>query len=347
MQTLVARVINEGDDKACETSNTVRVNAPPVVTGLVVDPAEPEAGMDIRFKAEVFDPDSDDIVTFHVWRNESGREVHRPVLAGKETRPGERWTFEFTVQDPFERIGPLKVEFEAKMPEGHAEKFCAPGTTMQGLGPPWDHETWCEKEGPGGKRIRHGFHRRWWSAAKELIKSEEEWRDGRKHGRWTAWHENDKKAYEATWHEGKLTGPARAWHDNGSKSAEYSFENGEKHGVEVNWYSSGEEQYRMDAFEAGRKEGVETRRHRNGNKKQVTHWRDGQRHGVQRGWYLDGAEHEERRYEEGEQQGAWTRWHPNGVKAAAGQYEDGRPVGEWQRWNENGDLEDAGAPVTP
>ena len=345
--TLVARVLNEGNDKTCESNNTVQINAAPQVKGLRVDPAEPDAGVDIRFDVEFFDPDGDDLVIFHVWRNAAGREVHERVLAGRETRPGERWTFEFTAQDPFERTGPLKVEFKTKIPEGHAEKFCSPGTTMRGLGPPWDHETWCEKEGPGGKMVRHGFHRRWWSAAKELIKSEEEWRDGRKHGRWTSWHENDKKAYEATWKDGKLWGPARAWHDNGSESAEYSFRDGEKHGVEINWYGSGEEQYRMDAFELGRKQGVETRRHRNGNKKEETHWRDGQRHGVQTRWYLDGSKHEERTYMVGKRQGTWTRWYPNGVKAAEGQYEDGRPSGQWQRWNENGDLEDAGSPATP
>jgi len=347
IQTLVARVINESNDKPCETNNTVRVNAAPVVTGLLVDPAEPEAAMDIRFAVQVSDPDEDDIVTFHVWRHESGREVHKPVLVGKETRPGERWTFEFTVQDPFERIGPLKVEFETKIPEGYAEKFCSPGTTMRGLGPPWDHETWCEKEGPGGTMVRDGFHRRWWSAAKELIKSEEEWREGRKHGRWTSWYENDRKSYQATWQEGRLTGPAFAWHDNGSKSAEYSFKDGEKHGVEINWYASGEEQYRMDAFEVGRKHGVETRWHRNGTKKEETHWRDGQRHGVQLRWYLDGSKHEERSYVAGKRQGPWTRWYPTGVKAAEGRYEDGRPSGQWQRWNENGDLEDADAPTQP
>ena len=121
------------------------------------------------------------------------------------------------------------------------------------------------------------------------------------------------------------------------------------HGVryDVNWYGSGEEQYRMDAFEAGRKEGVETRRHRNGNKKEETHWRAGHRHGVQTSWYPDGSKHEERRYEAGKRQGTWTRWHPNGVKEAAGQYQDGRPAGQWQRWNENGDLEDVGAPANP
>jgi len=345
--TLVARVVGEGDDKLCESNNTVQINAAPQVKGLRVDPAEPDAGVDIRFDVEFFDPDGDDLVTFLVWRNAQGREIHERVLAGRETRPGESWTFEFTAQDPFERTGPLKVEFKTKIPEGHVEKFCPPGTTMQGLGPPWDHETWCEKEGPGGKRVRHGFHRHWWSAAKELIKSEEEWRDGRKHGRWTSWYENDKKSYEATWEDGRLRGPARAWHDNGSKSAEYSFREGEKHGVEINWYSSGEEQYRMDAFEAGRKHGVETRRHRNGNKKEETHWRGGQRHGVQTRWYLDGSKHEERVYVAGKRQGIWTRWYPNGVTAAEGQYEAGRPSGQWKRWNENGDLEDAGAPSSP
>jgi len=347
VQTLVARVISEAGERVCESASTVRINAPPQVTGLAVDPAAPAAAMDIRFTAAVSDPDGDDIVVFHTWRHESGREVHEEVLAGRETRPGERWTFEYIVQDPFERTGPLRVEFNTTIPEGQTEKFCPSGTTLRGLGPPWDDETWCEKKGRGGKLVRHGFHRRWWSAAKELIKSEEEWRDGRKEGRWTSWHENGKKAYEASWSSGVLHGPAVAWHDSGSKSAEYTFVDGEKDGLEVNWYSDGHEQHRMDEFKAGRKHGVETRRHRNGNKKQETHWRGGQRHGVQRGWYLDGAEHEERRYEKGEQQGAWTRWHPNGVKAAAGQYEAGRPVGEWQRWNENGDLEDAGAPLTP
>jgi len=340
---LLARFYSEGGELICESSNPVRVNAPPRIEGLRVDPAEPEAATNVHFEVNVLDPDGDELVHFHSWRHESGREVHERVLEGRETRPGEKWTLEFTAQDPFERAEPELVEFSIKLPVAQTERFCEPGMRLHGLGPPWDAETWCEKQDESGVWQRHGFHRRWWSAAKDLIKSEEEWRDGQKHGRWTSWYENSKKSYEASWTKGFLNGPARAWHDNGSRSAEYSFRDGEKHGLEVNWYREGGEQYRMDAFVSGRKEGVETRWYRNGNKQTETRWKDGRRDGKQTHWHPHGAVLEERSYVSGKRHGSWQRWHANGVRAAEGHHEHGRPTGEWLRWNENGDVEDGEA----
>jgi len=340
---LLARFYSKGGELLCEASNAVQVNAPPEIEGLRVDPAEPEAATNVHFEVNVSDPDGDELVLFHAWRHESGREIHERVLEGRETRPGEKWTLEFSAQDPFERAAAELVEFSIKLPEAQTARFCEPGSRLQGLGPPWDDETWCEKQDGAGEWQHHGFHRRWWSAAKDLIKSEEEWRDGQKNGRWTSWYENSKKSYEASWSKGSLNGPAMAWHDNGSRSAEYSFRDGEKHGLEVNWYREGGEQYRMEGFVSGRKEGVETRWHRNGNKQEETHWKDGRRHGNQIIWHPHGAVLEERSYVKGKRHGTWQRWHANGVRAAEGHHEHGRPIGEWLRWNENGDIEDGEA----
>jgi len=340
---LFARFYSESGALLCESSNAVQVNAPPEVVVLRVDPAQPEAATNVHFEVEVVDPDGDELVSSHAWIREDGHEVHDKVLEGRETRPGESWTLEFSVQDPFERPPAQKVEFSITLPVAQAERFCEPGTRMQGLGPPWDDETWCEQQLEDGTWQRHGFHRRWWSAAKDLIKSEEEWREGRKHGSWTSWYENGKTSYLASWQQGQLNGPAQAWHDNGSRSAEYSFAKGEKHGIEVNWFREGGEQYRMDEFVAGRKNGIETRWYPNGNKQDETHWKEGRRSGKQTSWHPHGAVLEERSYVDGKRHGSWQRWHANGVKAAQGQHENGRPSGEWLRWNENGDVEDGEA----
>ena len=336
---LLARIYSESGALLCESSNAVHVNAPPEVMSLRVDPELPEAATNVHFEVEVFDPDGDELVSSHAWVREDGHEVHDRILEGRETRPGEKWTLKFSVQDPFERPPAKQVEFSIKLPIAQAERFCEPGTRLHGLGPPWDDETWCEKQLEGGTWQRHGFHRRWWSAAKDLIKSEEEWREGRKHGSWTSWYENGKTSYLASWEQGQLNGPAQAWHDNGSRSAEYSFEKGEKHGIEVNWFREGGEQYRMDEFVEGRKNGVETRWYRNGNKQDESHWKEGRRYGKQTSWHPHGAVLEERSY----LNGSWQRWHANGIKAAQGQHENGRPIGEWLRWNENGDVEDGEA----
>ena len=341
--TLRARFLSQAGELLCEAINEVRINAPPRIVLLRVDPAQPEAATNVQFTVETSDADDDELVTAHAWRHESGRAIHEQVLLGRETRPGERWTLEFSVQDPFEPAVVVKLPFEITLPVTQAARFCEPGTRLHGLGPPWDAETWCEQQAAGGKWRRHGFHRRWWSAARELIKSEEQWRAGRKHGRWMSWYENGNKSYEASWIEGQLSGPARAWHDNASRSAEYSFRDGEKDGLEVNWYREGGEQYRMEAFVMGRKDGLETRWYRNGNKQEETHWKAGRRHGEQSRWHPHGSIFEERNYSQGKRHGPWQRWHANGSHAAAGAHEHGRPSGEWLRWNENGELEDAEA----
>ena len=63
--------------------------------------------------------------------------------------------------------------------------------------------------------------------------------DGKKHGKWTAWHANGKKNTEVEWRNGKLHGKTTHWHDNGQKSMEGEYRDSEYHGVRVTWDSEG------------------------------------------------------------------------------------------------------------
>ncbi len=66
------------------------------------------------------------------------------------------------------------------------------------------------------------------------------YKDGRRHGPETLWHENGKKFFELNWTEGELDGNLTQWHTSGKKAWEVQFVRGRHHGFEKAWDVHGE-----------------------------------------------------------------------------------------------------------
>ena len=256
---LTADFYGDGDVLLCRTSNAVVVNSPPQVEQLVLVPMPPSLGQSVEARAEYSDADGDELLVSHQFRSAAGRELAVSLLPASELSPGESWTYQLLVQDPFEERGMATQSFRVEVPEEWSARYCEAGARLQGLSPPWGKELWCEREAENGDWLRDGFHRRWWSSEEDLLVSEEQWALGRRDGRWTSFYRDGKKAEERTYLADQLSGPARAWHDNGRLSAEYRFVAGVKQGIELNWFRDGTLRYRMDSFAAGRRNGLENR----------------------------------------------------------------------------------------
>ena len=66
------------------------------------------------------------------------------------------------------------------------------------------------------------------------------YKDGKKDGLWTTWHNNGQKEFEANFKEGKEDGLVLTWHENGQKSGEANYKDGKLVGSSKLWNSKGE-----------------------------------------------------------------------------------------------------------
>ena len=73
----------------------------------------------------------------------------------------------------------------------------------------------------------------------EFVYSDEQWKDGRKHGKSSKWFTNGVKMYERNYKDGKWHGTVTRWWPNGQKMYVRGYTNGVRHGKEATWRSDG------------------------------------------------------------------------------------------------------------
>ena len=66
-------------------------------------------------------------------------------------------------------------------------------------------------------------------------------KDGKKHGKWTAYYENEQKALEMRFKDDTLDGALTRWHENGQKALEGGYKDGNIHGTFAFWNEDGEQ----------------------------------------------------------------------------------------------------------
>ena len=69
---------------------------------------------------------------------------------------------------------------------------------------------------------------------------EENYKNGKKHGKYFLWSENGQKLMEGTFKNGKGNGKAFVWYMNGQKKMEIKIKDGEIHGKLLMWHENGQ-----------------------------------------------------------------------------------------------------------
>ena len=88
------------------------------------------------------------------------------------------------------------------------------------------------------------------------------YKDGKKDGLWTDYHENGQKKSEGNHKDGKLDGLWTNWYENGQKSSEITYKNGK--------------QYIIRTYKDGKREGLWTWWYANGQKFYEDIYKDGE-----------------------------------------------------------------------
>ena len=165
-------------------------------------------------------------------------------------------------------------------------------------------------------------------------KSNEHWKNGKKHGKWLTYYqvnspqnERAKKGSERAvvvgkeqnYEEGVLTGPFTEWYTNNRggelKQAHIkdkeSYKNGKLDGLGTTWYENGQK----------RSEGA---------------WKNHVPDGKWTYWYENGQKKRERTFKNGEKDGLETKFYEkNGLKKSDGTYKNGELVGSIVKYPEN------------
>jgi antitoxin component YwqK of YwqJK toxin-antitoxin module/poly(3-hydroxybutyrate) depolymerase len=189
------------------------------------------------------------------------------------------------------------------------------------------------REGEFKDGKKHGKWTYWYENG--AIEREEEFKDGRAHGKWKRWDENEIKIGEGEFREG--SGKFVGWYGNGNKENEETFEDGKKHGKWRYWYENGNRE-REESYKNDRLNGKNMGWFKGGKKSFEIEFKDGKSHGTWKYWYENGVQSKEWDFVEGKHHGVHINWYPNGQKAVEGEYKDSKPHGKWTWWDEEGNI---------
>ena len=114
---------------------------------------------------------------------------------------------------------------------------------------------------------------RYWPNGRK--RSETYYKNGKKEGLETWWHENGQKHLEGYRKNNELEGLATMWHDNGHKGREGHYKNGERSGLYTEWYKNGQKEVESH-YKEGKQDGLRTVWDVNGNKTLEIEYKDGQ-----------------------------------------------------------------------
>ena len=134
------------------------------------------------------------------------------------------------------------------------------------------------------------------------------YKSGKEHGTFTAWHETGVKSVEGGYLDGKKHGTWTSWYENGVKQHETEYQDGKDHGTWTSWYE-------------------------NGKKKVETEYQDGKLHGTMTHWYENRVKKLEAEYQDGKEHGTATFWYENGVKQIESGFLDGKKHGTVTVWS--------------
>ena len=136
--------------------------------------------------------------------------------------------------------------------------------------------------------------------------------NGKRSGRWTAYHDNGNTYWVTDYDEGVSQYHAM-YYPSGNMLAEVHFQEGRRHGSATRWYPSGA-------------------------KSQERTYNQGKQDGAYKLWDPDNNLLYEATYVEGEIDGPAIWWFDNGQKRWATNYTQGKRSGEWTQWTKKGEI---------
>jgi antitoxin component YwqK of YwqJK toxin-antitoxin module len=170
----------------------------------------------------------------------------------------------------------------------------------------------------------NGYYREWYPNGKQFISGQ--FRNGRQHGEWSYFFDNEQPNRKVTFENGRLNGAWDVFRADGTLAAKRSYSNGLRDGEWIN-FSAGERPLRIEQYVKGAAEGVWKVFHEDGQLAQQIGMKQGQYHGVVLQFDKEGKKQMEVNYVDGKLDGVATLWLPDGRRLLQ-EYKAGRLISE-------------------
>ena len=185
---------------------------------------------------------------------------------------------------------------------------------------------------------------------------------GRKTGKWMAYHDNGKKRYEGTFREGYEIGTfrfynglgnlvselmysqkgtyadAKIFYNNGIVKAEGRFHNRKKDGVWKYYSRSPHILTKEESYKDGIKDGRWRVYYPEGQLLSEVFWKDGKRDGSWKEFFKNGDPSIEASFKNGKLEGEYVQFAIGRVVIKEGNYVNGKMDGIWFTYNDKGEL---------
>lgn len=197
-------------------------------------------------------------------------------------------------------------------------------------------------------------------------KTQGEYTNGLKDGKWTSWSKNGIKKIELNYILGTLQSitifsPLHYkkiglinyingvestiiiwdYFDNGMLKKKANIKDNKLNGKFIQWYLNGNKEYQADYIDDV-PQGIWWHWHENGKIEEEVRFIDGKRDGTSKQWKENGIKWEDVNYKNGKLHGLWTKWHENGQKLRDRYYDEGNKVGTETSWYPNGEIAEVG-----
>jgi len=165
---------------------------------------------------------------------------------------------------------------------------------------------------------------------------EEQYVDGKLHGRRTAWDRLGNKISETTFANGAKTGPETFWYDNGQVMAVTYFVKGGRHGQFLRWCRNGQKRYER-SYANNMMDGLQVDWYANGQKRSEGIYVDDRRGDRFTRWYENGRLWSDYKVDAVRQVSTTTFWFANGQKQCETVFSksEGKPLTR-TAWDESG-----------
>lgn len=161
------------------------------------------------------------------------------------------------------------------------------------------------------------------------------YRESRRHGTWTWYHEGGEVAAVQEYREGRLHGSARRYQSDGTLVEDLHFRDGRRHGDQREYHPDGT-LAATGHYRNGLRQGEHRRFHPDGTLAETGYFRDGLRHGEQRRYFPDGRLHQLVPWDDGLIHGALKVWYENRQQERVVDFERDIEHGRYHVWFENG-----------
>ena len=152
---------------------------------------------------------------------------------------------------------------------------------------------------------------------KNLLRSEENYKDNMLNGKSYSWYEKGQLVSEYNYKDGVWDGKQLEWYENGQLATEFGYKDHKRHGQYLEWYDNGQLKHSGMHAKYGELDLEDGK------------WFQ---------WYKNGQKKSEGTVLNNQSNGKHTEWYENGHYKSVGFFKHDKKEGKWTDWTEDGQI---------